>query len=183
MDGDSRLISMPRKINDASRADLLHSSFNRDFHHISNEYFGIQGLGNRCHHISHEKKTKPVTSSHSSIFSKCCKVYLFWLFQAFWLRLKHFPCFLLLLHTFKNYYTHTHEHKDLISFNFFLGRHIHFFFFVLLWTHHSSRVLPKTRLTCKFTFFCIFPSCAVLKRLLFSKGKRIHTYCVLRKCG
>lgn len=76
MDGDSRLISMPRKINDASRADLLHSSFRGDFHHVPNECFGIQGLGNRCHHTSHEKKQKPATSSQSSIFSKCCKLYL-----------------------------------------------------------------------------------------------------------
>lgn len=76
MDGDSRVISMPRKINDASRAHLLHSSFKGDFHHIPNEYFGIQGLGNRCHHTSHEKKHKPATSSHSSIFYKCCKLYL-----------------------------------------------------------------------------------------------------------
>lgn len=50
MDGDSTLISMPRKINDASRADLLSSSFKGDFRHIPNEYFGIQGPGNRCHH-------------------------------------------------------------------------------------------------------------------------------------
>lgn len=76
MDGDSRVISMPRKINDASRAHLLHSSFKGDFHRIPNEYFGIQGLGNRCHHTSHEKKHKPATSSHSSIFYKCCKLYL-----------------------------------------------------------------------------------------------------------
>lgn len=50
MDDDSILTSMPRKINDASRTDRLSSSFKGDFRHIPNEFFGIQGPGNRCHH-------------------------------------------------------------------------------------------------------------------------------------